>query len=314
MRNISLRQSSYSKSLKKKRLITSLIIIIISILIITISIIVINQTISSNTIKGTISRTNALKLWEEKKYDELLLGSQIALENNSIDPFYLTMYAFSSFYKGISCNNTEEKLMFMSETVRSLRKAILTESNPYIIECYYILGKAYYERGFAYIDLSINYLEKARTLGIDKNDIIEYLALSYFQIADYTKSMEYFDIALSKNKTDLLYLASAEAALKAENFDKALDLLSKAIEITKDITIEHQCRFLLCELYLKQKRITDAQTQIMMVLEKDKESSDAHYYLGVIYKELGDPVKARSEWRKAVANNPTHALARQNLN
>ena len=46
------------------------------------------------------------------------------------------------------------------------------------------------------------------------------------------------------------------------------------------------------------------------ILALDPNAADAHYYLGEIYLKMTDPVRARSEWRKALLIDPSHYGAR----
>ena len=43
-------------------------------------------------------------------------------------------------------------------------------------------------------------------------------------------------------------------------------------------------------------------------------SADAHYQLGLVYKEMNNIIQARSEWRKAIKLQPTHMGALMELN
>ena len=49
-------------------------------------------------------------------------------------------------------------------------------------------------------------------------------------------------------------------------------------------------------------------------IEKDVNSADAHYGIGLIHEMQGDMIKARYEWRSAIRLNPIHAETRAKLN
>ena len=49
------------------------------------------------------------------------------------------------------------------------------------------------------------------------------------------------------------------------------------------------------------------------MLEKDENSADAHYGIGLIYEKQENLVAARAEWRKARKIQPNHAGALKKL-
>ena len=65
---------------------------------------------------------------------------------------------------------------------------------------------------------------------------------------------------------------------------------------------------------MTESKIDEARIEFESILEKDPNSADAHYGLGVIYESLGDLIKARAEWRKTIKSNPIHVEARNKLN
>ena len=57
---------------------------------------------------------------------------------------------------------------------------------------------------------------------------------------------------------------------------------------------------------LQRENFEDAEKEFNFILEKNENSADALYGLGVIYESQGDMVKARSEWRKALRIQNNH--------
>ncbi|MCK7486181.1 MAG: tetratricopeptide repeat protein [Bacillus subtilis] len=119
--------------------------------------------------------------------------------------------------------------------------------------------------------------------------------------------------ALARSKTDLLLLAAARAYIQHGSRDKAEIAALEALSITEDSLVREKSRFLLGELYLGRKDYKMAEEQHNLILEMNPESADAHYHLGMIWQEKGDPVRARAAWRKAVSLDPMHTAARQKL-
>jgi Tfp pilus assembly protein PilF len=63
-------------------------------------------------------------------------------------------------------------------------------------------------------------------------------------------------------------------------------------------------------MYFDRQEYFKAEDQYMEILKADPNSSDAYYYLGEIYFNMNDPVKARANWRKALMIDPSHYGAR----
>ncbi|WP_407429036.1 tetratricopeptide repeat protein, partial [Treponema sp.] len=63
------------------------------------------------------------------------------------------------------------------------------------------------------------------------------------------------------------------------------------------------------KIFLEREQFDDAEKEFNLILEKNENSADAYYGLGVIYESRGDSAKARSEWRKALRIQNNHALA-----
>jgi len=65
---------------------------------------------------------------------------------------------------------------------------------------------------------------------------------------------------------------------------------------------------------LTEQKLDEAKAEFDTILEKDPNSADAHYGLGVIYETQGDLIRSRAEWRKAIRLDPVHPGARAKLN
>ena len=254
-----------------------------------------------------------LSSWSGKDYDAVQKMCEEGLQTRPLDSFYLVLNGFASFYKGIAETDGEIRLQNMDKAVFSLRKALASSSIPFRSQVLYVLGKAYYHKGPFYLDEAIRFLESASTEGYSADDALEYMAVAYSELGDYGKSVEAFEKALGKKKTDLLLLAAAKAYMNFAQPDKAETAALEALSMTEDSLVREKSRFLLGELYVSRKDLRQAEEQYGLILEMNPESADAHYYLGLIWQEKGDAVRARAEWRKAVSLDPMHTAARQKL-
>ena len=70
---------------------------------------------------------------------------------------------------------------------------------------------------------------------------------------------------------------------------------------------------MLGNIYIDIDELDSAMEQFNTVLEKDENSADAHYGLGLIYEKQENLVSARAEWRKARKIQPNHAGAVKKL-
>ena len=102
----------------------------------------------------------------------------------------------------------------------------------------------------------------------------------------------------------------AEQYKNAGQEQAAEQYLYRISQNCKDEQIILKNHLLLGEIYLNQAKFQDAEKEFNFILEKNQNSADAYYGLGVIYENQGDFVKARSEWRKAlrIQNNHPGAL------
>ena len=91
--------------------------------------------------------------------------------------------------------------------------------------------------------------------------------------------------------------------------EKAEQYFLETIRITNDELLQLKSRNALGLLYLNALRIDDAHREFALILEKEPNSADAHYGLGVIYEKQNDIIKARSEWRKALRIQVNHQEA-----
>lgn len=246
------------------------------------------------------------ELWNNRLYDEIISRSGEILAETPLDYRALVLKGFSSFYKAVSEISFEERVFYLDEAILSLRLARISDNSHWSSETVYVLGKAYYHKGKYFYDLAIRYLEEALRTGYSGEDIYDYLGLSYTQLNDRKRGLEYFLLAYEKNPTDLLMLTIAQNYFQLKMTEEAEEYLIRAINKTDDKAIEGKSRFLLGRLYFERGDYFKSENEYQEILELDPGSADAHYHLGEIYLKLNDLVKARSEWRKALIIAPSH--------
>jgi tetratricopeptide (TPR) repeat protein len=252
--------------------------------------------------------------WKAGEYEKAYASCSRLLVDHPLDPFYLTFGGFSAFYLGSSQVSDEARQGYLHESVSRLRKALVLGNTRYPGEIRYILGKSYFHLGYFYLDESVRFLEEAKNMGYSAEDVDEYLAMAYYHLGNTEKAMAGFEEALKRSPTDQLYVTAAMAMIAGGNEEKAEEYLSEAIGMTMDVAVGQKARFLLAEMYVKDKKFLDAEEQLSVVISEDPTSAEARYQLGLLYESMGDQAKARSEWRKAIKADPMHQGARLKLN
>jgi len=267
----------------------------------------------SNQITVGPTQVNVLELWNNGSYDEILANGKEELKRIPLDSGTLVFSGFASFHKGVAEISVEKKLPLINQAIILLRKALLLPNTPLEPEIHYILGKAYFHKSKFYADLSILHLTKARELGYFATDMNEYLGLAYSLVGRFKEASEYFLKAVEKTPSDLLLWTLGQTYFQMQKFDEAIRFLRMSIDKTRDRALEQRCRFLLGEIFTKSKQFSLAQAEYLVILDKNPNSADAHFYLGEIELNQGNKDAARAEWRKAFKIDPLHFNANQRL-
>ncbi len=252
--------------------------------------------------------------WNLNNYLSVYEKSGLILNKRPLDGSVLALHGFASYYLFSEQNDSTAAQTYLVSAINSLRNGWYRVSDSEKPQIAYILGKAYYQRGYYYADLSKKYLDYAYQSGMHFNDLPEFRGLAASLLGDYTTSIEAFTEALAVNPSDLLLFTLSQNYLQINNTEKAKQYLYETIRTTKDDMLELKCRYLLGNVFLQEKNNADALNEFNTILEKDPNFADAHYGLGVIYENQGDLIKARAEWRKAIRINPVHPGARLKLN
>jgi tetratricopeptide (TPR) repeat protein len=265
-----------------------------------------------------VSKQLILAEWHDRQWDKVLDGCALSLQSKPLDPFYLGLSGLVSFYKASELPEGEERSGLVDQCVVRLRKVLVVSESGRTgdvprAEMEYVLAKAYYGKGNAYLDEAIKWMESSIAEGYLAEDSREYLAVAYAGIGESAKAVANFESVLQRKRTDLLLIAAGKAYMDDGNSDRGEALLLEALSKSHDVLAREKCRFILASIYELRGETKKAQDQIELVIAENPDSAEAHFRLGLIYQKLGDAVRARSEWRRAVAIDPMHAAARQKL-
>ena len=263
---------------------------------------------------GKPIRSEIIKAWNEGDVQIAYDMTQDVLRRKPFEPFFLSMNGIASYYLSLGKQESEDKHALLDQSVFNLRKAMALDSRlPIKPQVHYILGKAYYQKGQPWFDLSGHYLEIALQEGYKAKDIDQYLALINVSMQDYGKAVQYFEKALAINESDVLMLSAALSYKELGENEKAYEYLKRALERATDEVVTQKARFLLAELAKDSGNDKEAISLYESILSIDPRSAEAWFGLGVLYDLQKDPIKARAAWRKAVSIDPNHVEARKRL-
>ncbi|MCL2800853.1 MAG: hypothetical protein FWD28_03740 [Treponema sp.] len=304
--------SSYGRHIYLLKRIRSIGIIFAAVLAIVMSIFFFSQLRSS----VTNERREILRVWNDGNYEQAYNISKNALLEKPVDYFLLTINGFSAYQMGISQINNQSTLKFINECIFSLRKAVMKKEAAKDGRVYYVLGKAYGHKGAEYADLAVKYLEMARKLSYNAQDIPEFLGLAYAAYGDYRSSIAAFSMAFVPGKaaSDNLLLSIARSYIAMDDYQMAYGYLLRCVETSPDSRAVAMSRLMLAEIYRNTEEFSKAEEQYRKILEDSGENAEVRFQLGELYHLIGDTTRARSEWRTAYRQDPSHSRARARLN
>jgi len=304
--------SSYGRHVYLLKRIRSFGLIFCAVIAVIVTIIVVSQLNSTERNE----RRELLRVWNEGNYQEAYEFSRNALKENPVDYFLLTINGFSAYQMGISQINNHSLLNYINESIFSLRKAILQKESAKDGRVFYVLGKAYGYKGAEYADLAVKYLEKSKKLNFDAQDIPEFLGLAYASYGDYRNSVASFTQAFIPGRpaSDNLLLSIARSYIAMGEYSMAFNYLQNCVETSPDSRSVAMARLLLAEIYVNTEEYDNAEIQYASILETSGENAEVRFQLGELYNIRGDTTRARSEWRMAYRQDPSHAGARARLN
>lgn len=252
--------------------------------------------------------------WAEKNYEEVFNATGEILNRRPYDGEALAMRGFSAYYIFAEQTDFSSGYSYLDDAILCLRQAMYRVSKAEKSKIAYVLGKAYYQKGYYYADLALKYLNYAHEAGFQHNDLAEFRGMAAALLGEPEKAIEAFTLALADNPSDLVLFALAKNYGEIKDSKNTKLYLYETINRTKDVLLELKCRYLLGRLFLDEGLDDKAEKEFYFIIEKDKTSSDAYYGLGLVYEFRGDLIKARAQWRQALKLDPLHEETRVKLN
>jgi tetratricopeptide (TPR) repeat protein len=245
-------------------------------------------------------------------YQAVFDSSSKILEKKPYNNTALTFLGYSSFMLAESEIDNTKSQELLDLSIFSLRKAISGAKKETLPQIQYMLGRAYFYKNkisayHYYSDLVVKYLTMAVKNGYSSDDIPLLLGLSYASLGETERSIESFTESLLVRETDTLLfnIAKQYCAVGQESVSK--QYLARVIETSENEDLLNGSHILLGQIYTNEENFGDAEKEFLSILEKNENSADAHYGLGLLYEKKGETIKARSEWRKCLkiqANHP----------
>ncbi|GMO58931.1 MAG: hypothetical protein Ta2A_04630 [Treponemataceae bacterium] len=262
-----------------------------------------------------VTVNNLYHFWTQKDYAAVFEQSEKILEKTPFKSSVLIYNAYSAFYLALSQTDILQAQNYLETSITAMRKAIYGAKHSDLQGIYYMLGRAYFYKNTLlsyhyYSDLVIKYLNYSENFA---DDMHEYLGLSYAMLNMRKESIISFTNALSARSSDVLHLAIAEQYYNNAQYEVAKQYLHRLnTECENDVLIQ-KSHYMLGQIYINEKNLENAASEFQIVLDKNPNSADAYYGIGIINRMQSNKAKARAAIRKALQLQPNHQLALQEL-
>ncbi|MDH4129432.1 MAG: hypothetical protein OEV44_11785, partial [Spirochaetota bacterium] len=272
-------------------------------------------------------------------YSEAIQLVNELLKENPRNPFALKskgkIYFLILLNQDIELDDSE---LALHNSIDSLYKLLNTKSDEHIVsDVYFFLGVSYFIMGSDYYNKSLDNLENSAKLNskdfkvneflkthgyksqlinmrldndfysISLNGLIAYIA---YEIGEYDKSINYFQIAAQEKQTSIIYHFYLSKAYRNQKlYDKAIEELKIVIHKAKRKDLIMQSYFQLSNIYTIKKDFAQAEIYIKKSQEINL-SAESFYQFGLIYEAQGKITIAAEYWKKALKINSRHNKSR----
>ncbi len=254
-----------------------------------------------------------IQAWESGDYREVVELSDSALETQPLDPMLLLYNGVSNFYHGVTLVNHDERQSALNSALFSLKKLLHSPPPGYEDEIRYVLGKVYFHKGSFYYDNAEKYLQAVLDSGFEADDIHEYLGVIYIDFGFGERGIEYILRAIETEPRDILFYTAAREYERLGDYQRALTFYNEAQDMTDDSFLSQEISIGQGRILFKTDRLADAAQIFSDVIVANDQAAEAFFYLGEIFLEQGDLVKARANWRNAYNQDRTFTPALERL-
>ncbi len=244
------------------------------------------------------------KLWEEQKYSQIVNICENVLDDNFLELNYLFFHGISNFYLGISQISLEMKIPLINQSIISLRKAYILSDGKLKGDIAYVLGKAYYYKGKSYSDLTIKYLDIALDEGYLGKDIYEFKGLAYYELGQYSKSIEEFKLLPEeRHSPEIKYIISQSYGFLRQYKEQEF-YLKEIIDGSSQKNVQLGARLDLAKLFYNRNEYSNAIEEANKILEVRIDDFDAQLILGKSLQITGNEIEAKKIFRKLLKQKP----------
>jgi tetratricopeptide (TPR) repeat protein len=223
-----------------------------------------------------------------------LLGEEHCLTNN--------FKARKLFLEAIQLTLTDEKnAANINNAIKKLNESVKLEKYAYY---------AYYQLGYLY-NLQNNSAKALESYNVYLSylpkdpEALNNVGVAYYNKADYTKAMEYYNKSLAVKPTSKTYTNRGLANLKLHKEAEANKDFEEAIKLDKSGVAK--VYFLVGKSNYESKQWDAALTNFAKALETNKTHAPSHYYTALVLLAKRDTAKAFSYLDKAIANDAAYA-------
>ena len=110
-------------------------------------------------------------------------------------------------------------------------------------------------------------------------------------------------------ESDTLLFDIAKQYCNNEQHSVAKQYLARVLETSSNEELVNSSHLLLGQIYINEQKYSEAEAEYNFILQKNENSADAHFGLGLIHELKGDKIKARAEWRKCLKIQSNHSGA-----
>lgn len=180
-------------------------------------------------------------------------------------------------------------------------------------DVYVILARAYTDKND--INQAIEYYRKAIAIDPTEDETIMDLAALYEKQKDYESAISVYDYLDNKDieyGKENMYRNKGTIYYNRQEWDKALDCYQKAYDVSIDDldvgTLES-----LAETYWQMGNYSESIAWFNQALEKDPQSWNAHYGMGLCYERIDDSYRALHHYFEAIRIKPDCTNAYNNI-
>ena len=254
-----------------------------------------------------------LDLWNRGEYAEVARIAEERLDEDSMDRDALLYAGYSRFFLAVSKLSAEERISDLDESIRHLRRLKARGDTPNPERVDYVLGKAYLLKGPYWADLAVEYLGSSLQAGYKAKDSYEYLGRAHSAVGDLEGALEWYERAAEDHSTDRLLITLGEEAFRLGRYDAAAAYYKRAIDETRDESLEKRGLSQLGQLYYDVGNYMMARGVLERLVGMEPGNADYQFLLAETYHEMGLESEARSTWFAVTRINPGHVGALRRL-